>query len=290
MPLPPAITSRTNARVKEMRAAFSGKAREPGEVIGVEGEHLISEATQAGVPVETLYVREGSERMLERPLLREVRWREVAVLAREVFDAAVDTHSPQGIAATLQIPEQRWRSDAPPRLCLLLEDLQDPGNLGTLVRSAKAFGAEAVWVSAASANVWNPKAVRASAGAIFGLPAGRVNLPEQIAWLRRVGCCVVAAVAQQAEGVTAAQSDLRWPCALMIGNEGAGLSEAARQAADERVWIPCVTESLNAAVAGSVLLYEALRQNHTGWASVAGAATGGATGGANGPGLPGGRG
>ena len=275
--MPPAhvITSRTNARVKEMRAAFSGKAREPGELVGIEGEHLIAEATRSGsLPLVALLVREGSEYMLERPLLRDVRAHESVVVAREIFDAATDTHSPQGIAATVRIPEAAMDGPWPPRLALLLEDLQDPGNVGTLIRSAKAFGAEAVWVSPATVNVWNPKVIRASAGAVFGLPVARVPLVGQIRQLRSVGVRVVAAVAQQAEGVSAAECDLRRPCALLIGNEGAGLSGAAREAADAGVWIPCRTESLNAAVAGSVLLYEAMRQNASSVTDAAGVTAG----------------
>jgi TrmH family RNA methyltransferase len=251
------ITSRSNARVKALRASFSGKAARPGELLGLEGEHLIVEALRSGLGFETVFVREGSEAVLERAGLEGLRAGELVVLSADVFGSAVDTASPQGIAATIVLPAPvvAAEGDGP---VLVLEDLQDPGNLGTLLRSAEAFGARQVMVTLGTVSVWNPKVVRASAGSVFRVPVQRATMSEIAGWLREQEIELYAAVLHDATSVLEAR--LRSRCALMIGNEGAGLSAEALGLAQHRVRIPCAVESLNAAVAGSTLLYEAMRQ------------------------------
>jgi TrmH family RNA methyltransferase len=255
------ITSRANLRVKALRASFSGSASRPGEIIGIEGEHLIAEATRSGLALETLFVREGSEAMLDRPLLRSARVGSVVVLSRDVFASAVETASPQGVAATLAIPTIPLPPR--PRLTLLLEDLQDPGNLGTLLRSAEAFGAQQILVTPATVSQWNPKVVRASAGSVFRVPVVRAPLAELARLLVQQGITAYAAVVQPEGTLSLVETALKLPCALMIGNEGAGLSSAALAIAQHRLRIPCAVESLNAGVAGALLLYEAMRQTLT---------------------------
>ena len=148
-----------------------------------------------------------------------------------------------------------------PGVALVVESLQDPGNLGTLLRSAEAFGVGQIFVTPETVNRWNPKAVRASAGSVF-----RCRWCVR-RWLRRRNFCVahgyklLAAVVDAADATPLMEADLHAPCALLIGNEGAGLSAAALALADERIHIPCAVESLNAAIAGSTLMYEAMRQN-----------------------------
>jgi TrmH family RNA methyltransferase len=296
------ITSKSNARVKALRAALSGKARQPGDLLGLEGEHLIHEASLAHHELETVYFREGSERLLEKATRAGLRAKQTVLLSAEVFDSAVSTTSPQGIAATwiIRDPEQ----PSPQENALLLEDLQDPGNLGTLIRSAHGFGFGRVMVTPDTANHWNPKAVRAASGSIFRVPVVRHTLQDIVAQLRLEGVRIFAAVAQfnwspecgspvfaaphgvltgrvdnhlapeggrynlpappKSGGSYAASNsfdtDFVEPCAILIGNEGAGLSAEARRLADEQVSIPCSAESLNAAVAGSILMYEQMRQ------------------------------
>ena len=264
MTLPEAITSRTNARVKTLRAAFAGKASRPGELVGIEGENLIGEAIRSGLTFDTVYVREGSDDALERPSLAGLRADNWALLSKDVFGSAVDTASPQGIAATLEIPEiVPIEPSENPGVILMLEDLQDPGNLGTLLRSAEAFLIQQVFVTPSTVNPWNPKAIRASAGSVFRMPIVRCSLTEMKSWSHAFGVRLAAAVARMKDATPVMHARLLSPCALMIGNEGAGLSAAAIAMADERVNIPCAVESLNAAVAGSLLLYEASRQRRT---------------------------
>jgi len=189
------------------------------------------------------------------------------VLAEEVFASTVDTQHPQGIAALLVPPVWKIESALPANdnaaLLLVAAGLQDPGNLGTLIRSAEAFGATAVLTTAGTVSEWNQKAVRASAGSVFRVPVVAITAEELIA-LKSRGVRLLAAVAPNADSgsESAADAGLTNACALMIGNEGAGLGEEWLALADARISIPTPgrVESLNAAVAGSLLLYEASRQ------------------------------
>ena len=299
---PPPITSRTNARVKALRASLSGEARKPGDLLGLEGPNLIREAHLAGLSFETVFLREGSELALESQWRDTLRTKSWVVLSRDVFDSAVSTFTPQGIAATWAIREP----EPGPYAGLVLENIQDPGNVGTLIRSAAAFGMGDVLVTPETVNPWNPKAVRAAAGSIFRTRVQRLSLAQIVEQLRAKKVKTFAAVSGFRSGpeygypVLAAQhgvltgrvhnreapeeyrypehpiehgaqrnqyaaslsydTDFQEPCAIMIGNEGAGLSQEARRLADEQVMIPCSAESLNAAVAGSVLMYEVMRQ------------------------------
>ena len=144
---------------------------------------------------------------------------------------------------------------------LLLDGVQDPGNVGTLLRSAEAFGAAAVLVTEGTADVWNGKALRASAGAAFRVPVVRWSAALQGA-LRGLEMRVLAAVASEDGAVPVGDAELAAGCVLVVGNEGRGVSAEMLQVADGRITLPMLgrTESLNAAVAGSVMLYEAARQ------------------------------
>jgi TrmH family RNA methyltransferase len=259
MPFGPPITSKSNARVKALRASFSGDARRPGDLVGIEGEHLIAEALRSGLEFEAVFVREGSESVLELEPLSCLANSDVLILSRDVFASAVDTASPQGIAATILIPEPKLPARAE-GIVLVLDEIQDPGNLGTLLRSTEAFGAQQVMVTPGTVNQWNPKALRASTGSVFRVPVLRAPLQAIAEQLKQQGSTVYAAVAPEAGSASLLEIKFAANCALMIGNEGAGLSAAALSCAQHRVRIPCAVESLNAAVAGSLLLYEAMRQ------------------------------
>lgn len=259
------VTSRANARVKQLRAAFAEGGRgSAGELVAIEGEHLLQEAVRSGLRVETIFVSERREvpAWVPRatPRLR---------LADAVFASAMETRSPLGVAALVAPPRfvlnDVLRSERP--LVLIAAGLQDPGNLGTLVRSAEAFGAHGVLLTPGTVSQWNGKAVRSSAGSVFRLPVVACAA-EEVRSLRERGVTLMAAVRDgdgesQTQAVT--DTDLLQGAALMVGNEGAGLAAEWLAMADRRVTIPCPgpVESLNAAVAGSVLLYEASRQRAT---------------------------
>jgi TrmH family RNA methyltransferase len=255
------VTSRANPRVKQLRAAFTGNARLSGGLVAIEGEHLLQEALRSGLPIKTIFLSERIEAPAWLP-----RAVELLYLADEAFSSAVDTQHPQGIAALLIPP--RWELDSafpanrpsPAPLMLIAEGLQDPGNLGTLIRSAEAFGATGVLTTPGTVSEWNQKALRASAGSVFRVPVIAAAHAD-IAALKSRGLRLLAAVADES-AVSVGEAGLNQPCALMIGNEGSGLTAELLEIADARITIPMPgsVESLNAAIAGSLLLYEASRQ------------------------------
>lgn len=253
MKLPPVITSKSNERVKALREGFRGKASRPGELVSLEGPKLLEEALRSGLLVEAYFVSEGMEAVAPQSAGGMLH-----VLSKDVFESAVETRAPQGIAALVRIPAERTVAlETLQGASLLVENVQDPGNLGTLLRSAEAFGAEAVFLAGNTANPWSPKVMRASAGSVFRVPMVRVHSFRDMAGQQ---LAIYAAVAQQAFASSLVETRLQFPCVLIVGNEGAGLSHEAMKLATDKVWIPCATESLNAGVAGSLLLYEAMRQ------------------------------
>jgi len=270
-PMPPAsrhihsriVQSRQNSRVKELRASFSPGGRSQTGRVGIEGEHLLVEAVRSGIEIATVFFRSGDEAILDRITLDTAV--EVIELPPEVFASAVATESPQGVAAlvapkafSLDDVLRMDQLDQP--LIVIAAGLQDPGNLGTLIRSAEAFGASGVVTLPGTVSPWNAKALRASSGSAFRLPIVAANEEEIFPRLRSSGIRVLAAVADR--GLPAAEVDLTGSAVLLIGNEGRGLPESLLKRADGRVSIPYPgpVESLNAAIAGSILLYEASRQ------------------------------
>jgi RNA methyltransferase, TrmH family len=254
------VSSRANARVKQLRAAFQGHARLSGGMVAIEGDHLLEEALRSGMVLKTVFVSE--RRAVPTVVPRGV---EVLRLTEEVFESVVETQSPQGVAA-LMVPPVRVLADVMAgggtALILIAAGLQDPGNLGTLVRSAEAFGASGVLTTAGTVSAWNQKALRASVGSVFRVPVVAVTASE-IVELRGKGLRLIAAVgADDYEVIAAREMDFTSACAVMIGNEGSGLAAEWMEMCDARVTIPCPgpVESLNAGVAGSLLLYEASRQ------------------------------
>ena len=254
------VSSRANARVKQLRAAFQGHARLSGGMVAIEGDHLLEEALRSGMVLKSVFVSE--RRTVPGIVPRGV---EVLRLTDDVFGSVVETQSPQGVAA-LMVPPVRALADlfegAGAALILIAAGVQDPGNMGTLVRSAEAFGANGVLTTLGTVSAWNQKALRASVGSVFRVPVVGVTASE-IAELKGRGVRLIAAVGADDFGVVAAREmDFTAACAVMIGNEGSGLAAEWMEMCDARVTIPCPgpVESLNAAVAGSLLLYEASRQ------------------------------
>lgn len=257
------VTSRANPRVKQLRAAFADQRRLAEGLVAVEGEHLLKEAVRSRLRFTTIFLREDQ---------RAPKWLPNNVstveLSRDVFASAVETQSPQGVAALVEPPQwtlgDTLRHGTP--LLLIAAGIQDPGNLGTLLRSAEAFGATGVLTTAGTVSEWNQKVLRASAGSVFRIPVVRGS-DSDLAHLSSTGVRILAAAAERpnspsAQSLTPATADLSKACALMIGNEGGGVAPEHLRVADALISIPMPgpVESLNAAVAGSILLYEAARQ------------------------------
>ncbi len=258
------VQSKQNARLKELRRALSLPDREGGRgLAGIEGPNLIEEALRAGLHVHCAFAAVGFEHLLEAlPLPPET---EILLMKRELLDSALATKSPQPVAALVEPPDWTWahlldRHGSVVPLIAVLAGIQDPGNLGAILRSAEAFGADGVLALPGTANAWNPKAVRASAGSIFRVPLLNVTVKDCFAHLREAGVTVWTTTVGAAE--PADLIDLTVPVAIIFGNEGNGVPANLAAKADGAVTIPCPgsVESLNAAVAASVLLYEAARQ------------------------------
>jgi TrmH family RNA methyltransferase len=257
------IQSKQNARLKELRRALAHPIREGRSLAGIEGPNLLEEALRAGLRVECVFAAQGAEGLLER--LKLPPETEILLLPKELLDSALTTEAPQAIAALVETPDWTWeqlldkeKKTAP--LVVVLAGLQDPGNLGTILRSAEAFGADGVLTLPGTVSAWNPKAVRASAGSVFRMPLIAASAEEGLARLRAAGVTIWTTAVQGAE--PAQEANLAGPVALLIGNEGNGVAEDVAAEADGALTIPCPgpVESLNAAVAASVLLYEASRQ------------------------------
>jgi TrmH family RNA methyltransferase len=263
------VQSKQNARVKELRAALLRPARSSSALVALEGIHLLLEASRSGIQLVTVFIEIGHEALLEE--LEISPSVEVLALPREVLISAVSTESPQPIAALARPGAWNWDDLLEPNalkqkglsrkhLLVVLAGVQDPGNLGTILRSAEAFGADAAISLPGTVSHWNPKAVRASAGSIFRLPVIASSETECIQHLRDAGVQIMAAMAHEALPLD--EHNLRGSIALVIGAEGSGISPELAGQCDARVTIPCPgpVESLNAAVAASVLLYETARQ------------------------------
>jgi len=267
------VSSAQNALVKVLRQAFSQGQAIDG-LCAVEGIRLIEEAIRSRLKVQTLFVRESAQPKAQRILDQLTKHADAVLLPDPIFDSAVLTEHPQGIAALIKAPDHHLQSAfAPaPTLLVIAAAIQDPGNLGTLIRSAEAFGATGVIGIEGTVNQWNPKTVRASAGSIFRLPVLKTGTTDLLAELQSRQTRTLALVAPHSDGKTGDGSNPRAPlhleaadlassCALFVGNEGAGIPRELLAKIDQFVAIPQKrVESLNAGIAASIALYDAQRQ------------------------------
>jgi TrmH family RNA methyltransferase len=264
------VQSKQNIRLKELRRTLASPGRDRRNLAGIEGPNLFEEALRAGLRVACVFIAQGAEHLLEG--LRLPDSADVLLVPRELLNSVLATETPQPVAALVEPPEWSWEqllgrsTESDPSLAhaapliVVLAGLQDPGNLGTILRSAEAFGATGVLSLPGTVSAWNPKAVRASAGSLFRLPLISASAEDGFARLRAAGVKILSTALAGAEA--ADRIGLADPVALIIGNEGNGVPEEVASQADGAVTIPCPgpVESLNAAVAASVLLYEASRQ------------------------------
>lgn len=254
-----AVSSRDNAAYKAMaKLATSTSERRKRGLTVLDGAHVVAAFLDSGRAVDSLMVsRSALEDAEVAKLTRRAAPAPVTVLTDSLFATLSTVNSATGILAAVRVPEGRpVPGDAD--LVLLLEDIQDPGNLGTLLRSAAAAGAKHVLLSRNCAFAWSLKVVRAAMGAHFA-----VNIVEDAdlaSFLAGYRGTSVALAGQAKPSIY--DVDLRGPIAILVGNEGGGLSPALLERASVRAHIPMpgAAESLNAAVAGSVCLFEALRQ------------------------------
>lgn len=256
MPAIRPIQSKHNARLKQLRATLLKPAAKPGGLVAIEGFHLLEEALKSSVALKTVFVAAGRESALDS--LHIPSSVEILAVPADILASAVTTESPQPVAALLQPPLWTWKNllDQPGPLLIVLAGLQNPGNLGTILRSAEAFGATGVILLPGTVSPWNPKATRASAGSVFRLPMLHSTAGLCFEHLDNAGIQSIAAMAHDAQPLD--KVSLTAPTAFVIGSEGSGLAPDIAARCRHRVTIPCPgpVESLNAAVAASILLYQ----------------------------------
>ncbi|MCM1543627.1 MAG: RNA methyltransferase [Blautia sp.] len=258
------ITSFSNPRVRQI-VQWQNKARErrSAGIFLTEGFKLFEEAPRESI-LQVYLSEDALERAAGRPetgrKLNDVGYETVT---GDVFKKMSDTQTPQGILCVVRRPEysmeQLLRAEMP--LLMALEDIQDPGNLGTIVRTGEAAGITGVIMSAGTVDIFNPKTIRATMGSVFRVPFLYVDsLPQTIGILRQRGIHTYAA---HLEGKAYYDElSFREPTAFLVGNEANGLNDDTAACAEQYLRIPMEgkTESLNAAIAASLLLYEAYRQ------------------------------
>ena len=257
------VEGRHNTLVKEMRRAFSRAELTEDGACAIEGVRIVEEAIRSGLRFDAVFFSESAEGQANRLLPQIGAHVETAVLPDKLFASVVPSETPQGVAALV-----RYRQSSLEELLaklatgplVVVAGLQDPGNLGTILRSAEAFGAAGVVLGEGTVSPFNAKVVRGSAGSLFRLPVVRVNLAEVLAQLRERS--VRLAATSSHKGVPIPEADLAGPLAVLIGGEGAGISKDVMAKVDEVLAIPHrpQVESLNAGVAASIVLYEIARR------------------------------
>lgn len=256
------ITSTSNAVVKRFRELARGGR---SSHVLLDGEHLLDEALRSGMRVEVVALANRTDADRVNGLADAAARGGAAVFAvsDKVMSAMSPVRQPSGIVA---IAERREPSLAEalsraPQLVLLLSDVQDPGNVGAIVRAAEACGATGVVAAGRSADPFGWKALRGSMGSAFRMPvASHVDVREAIREVRQRGIRLVAAAPRR--GTPLAQANLRTPVAILMGGEGGGLPTDVVEDADELITIPMASsvESLNVAIAAALIVYEASRQ------------------------------
>jgi len=259
------VSSSQNQQVKDLRKAFGkGELTDDGYA-AIESVRTIEEAIRSGLKFRAVFFRESGAARAERLLSQLGAHVETLLLPDSVFAAAVDTETPQGVAALVKLKpyDVEGLFHAPEPLVVVVAGVQDPGNLGTILRSAEAFGAAGVALTEGTVSHLNPKSVRASAGSIFRLPVIQTKTKDLLPILASHGLRLLGTTSHK--GTPLPEANCKGAVAICIGNEGAGLPKELLAKVDANILIPhsSKVESLNAGVAASIVLYEAARQRAT---------------------------
>ncbi|HEY5466390.1 MAG TPA: RNA methyltransferase [Clostridia bacterium] len=252
------ISSKHNPVFRRILAVVKEMGTTGKEALFLEGYRLCRDAIQAGVGIECLVFSESCDPQRRDELTEIAKVMYDAVqLPEDLFRTLSSTVNSQGIAGVFQHPGYRPLPEtaAAGRCFLVLENVQDPGNVGAMIRTADAMGFDGAILLPGTADPYQAKAVRSAMGSTFHLPIYYGGSAERtVIWLKRLGCMIYAA---HLGGIDLPKGGLSSPGAILIGNEGAGLSELATSLADQRIRIPMhgLAESLNAACAAAILCY-----------------------------------
>lgn len=250
------ITSLKNDLVKRAASLKVKKYRQREGMFLLEGKRAVEEALASGWKLQCLFYTKLPAGWEEKAETSALPWYEVPL---PVLQKITATEDPQSVAALVELKQENLAAFALEKgLVLVLDQIRDPGNLGTLIRTADALGAAAVVMLENTADLYNPKVVRSTMGSLFHLPVFTgVKREELSAWCRKQQAALWATALEGAEDVT----KLQWPekVALVLGSEAEGVSGEILAKADQKVKIPMAghAESLNVAIAGGILLFEA---------------------------------
>ena len=255
------ITSTSNVQMKQITALLKkSKERKEQKAFVIEGRKMFEEICQEKSRVIKAYFSDSYVK--EQYAGRELPDVPYEIVADSVYDAMAETVTPQGVLAIVKMPEYSLQEMiAAAGTLVLLENLRDPGNLGTIIRTAEAAGVSGVILSKESVDVYNPKVIRSTMGAVYRVPFFYAeDFMELLQSLRKQDVRLLAAHLKGQK--TFDKADYTGKVGILIGNEANGLSEEAAELADEKVLIPMAgsVESLNAAVAAALLMYEAFRK------------------------------
>ncbi|HEY2384729.1 MAG TPA: RNA methyltransferase [Terriglobia bacterium] len=248
-----------NRKLVEVRKAFQHGTLTADGLLPIEGPILVEEASRSGLQIVDLFIREGTK---NPGIVAEMH----DEIPQDLFKSIQDTEHSQGLIATVRLREFTFDGllGASPALIVVLARLQDPGNVGTILRIAESFGATGCAATPGTVSFYNSKAVRASAGSVFRLPhVAGIGFEALTAELRRRQIAIVGT--SPAAEIAIEQWDWKKPSAMLIGNEGGGLAPDEMSACDTVLRIPQkrTVESLNSAVAAAVTLYEASKQRRS---------------------------
>ena len=241
------ITSLQNTQVKKWKKLHARKYRDRMQKFLIEGFHLVEEADKSDWEMETIIVQNGTT------IPDWINENKVTAVNDRVFSEITQTDTPQGIAAVVYMKEVVPKTD---EYILLTDAIQDPGNLGTIIRTADAAGFSKIIVGSGTVDPFNDKAIRASQGSIFHVSLEKRDLIEAIQELKKSNYTVWASALDEAADYSELTVDGK--AALIVGNEGAGISEAVLKEARQKVKIPIFgeAESLNVSVAAGILMYK----------------------------------
>jgi RNA methyltransferase, TrmH family len=259
------LTSRDNPLFKTIRLIASGSKRAPKDLVLAEGVRVLEEAARAGHPIEAaLFIESFGTAAREQALLQKWLANNVRLYktSEKLFKTASSVQTPQGALALVRIPSFRLSDlkPVPNSLIVFACGIQDPGNIGTLIRTAAAAGATRICTEKGTVSARNPKSIRASAGAFFHLvPIENVDVDDFLEYCRRHSIQPYRTDAR--EGINYTNADLRSSCAILLGNEGSGMdSNELAKVPPIRIPIDQKIESLNVASAGAIILFEAAKQ------------------------------
>jgi len=256
------VISRQNTLVKDLRQSFSQAELTDDGHCAIEGSHLLEEAIRSGIRIKAVFFSQSAEARASRLLPQLGHQTETILLPDDVFKSAVPSEAPQGVAALIKprasTLEELLAVESP--FILGAAGIQDPGNFGTMIRSAEAFSAAGVIATENTVSTLNSKVIRASAGSIFRLPVVKGTAVATLAMLKSSGVRIAATSSHK--GRPLPEVDLRGAICVFIGSEGQGVPKELLANVDETIVIPHSdkVESLNAGIAASLILYESARQ------------------------------